>query len=126
MNRWLEELEDQRCVFCKSQNESISHLLFRCTFVNSVWRRVRSWLKINKNMSTLQSCVKWIKEHRGALVRSKEIILAFAATIYTVWNTRNKLMFVGVPAVSDDILLTVKAHVYTVLYNLYPFEVVHL
>lgn len=72
MDRWLSDAEDNRCCFCKCVPESISHLYFRCTFVKSIWNRVRNWLNIHRSMTTLQSTVKWIKkDFGGALVHRK-------------------------------------------------------
>lgn len=51
---------------------------------------------INRDMNTLSSVVKWIKkDHGGALIRSKVVLLAFAATIYTVWIAQNNFLFAG-------------------------------
>lgn len=49
------------------------------------------WLSINRAMNTLSSAVKWIKiDYRGALIKSKAILLTFAAMVYAVWRARNE------------------------------------
>lgn len=37
---WINVFINNMCVFCKRQQETISHLFLRCTFVSSVWRRI--------------------------------------------------------------------------------------
>lgn len=93
---WFEQPEDISCVFSKRSKNSISHFLFQCTFVKSIWNKLRSWLNIRRPMNTLLSTVKWIKkEYRGALFKSKAMLLTFAVMVYTIWNYRNKTLFAG-------------------------------
>lgn len=125
-NLWFFDDVNPSCTFCKRHTESISHLFFRCTFVSSIWRQIRTWLNINRDMGTLLSAIKWIKKyHGGALIKSKAILLAFAAMVYTIWTTRNTFIFAGKPLDADYITLSIKFHVYTVLYELYPIEMIN-
>lgn len=115
------ESQDTSCIFCKRAPESISHLFFKCTFVNSIWRRIRSWLNVQRSMSTLHSAVKWIKkDFGGAFIHSKVVVLAFAATAYTIWASRNKVLFAGKSVSSNEILFSIKTLVLSVIYVLYP------
>lgn len=50
---WFFIDDDTPCIFCKRHDESISHLFFRCNFVASIWRKIRTWLKVNRDMNTL-------------------------------------------------------------------------
>lgn len=100
-SKWLGE-HDKNCVFRKSARETTDHLFFRCTFVRAVWMKVKNWLGINREMNTLLSVIKRIKiDFKGAFVRSKAVILAFAATVYITWKTRNEALFqIKIPNVS--------------------------
>lgn len=74
-------------------------------------------------MSTLHNSVKWIKkEYGGAFFHIKAVVLAFAATIYTIWSPRNKTLFAGLAVASKNIVKAIKLHVLTMLQNLYPLE----
>lgn len=78
-------------------------------------------------MSTLTSAIKWIKkEHGGAFLRSKSVVLAFVATILHIWSSRNKVMFVGKSVTSNDIFVAIKTHVLTVLHAIYPLDCLEL
>jgi hypothetical protein len=53
------------CLFCKSENESISHLFISCIFTKSIWERLNTILNFKGvwTGSLLSDCFKsWIKE----------------------------------------------------------------
>lgn len=117
-NLWIEKPDDASCVFCKRHPETISHLFFRSSFVQAIWNRVRNWLNIHKSMTTLLSTVKWIKkEYRGAMIITKSVTLAFAAMVYFIWSSRNKILFAGASILSSEILKSIQVSVMTVLYD---------
>lgn len=123
-DRWLlSNMDNNCCVFCKRFPESVAHLFFKCSFVNSIWRKIRFWLNIQRPMSTLHNTVKWIKkDFGGALLRSKTMTLAFAATVYTIWSARNKFLFAGLPPSPNEIVYNIKSLVFFVLQALYPSD----
>lgn len=122
-NLWLTDTEDLNCVFCSDFPESVSHLFFNCNFVGSIWREIRLWLNIQRSMSTLYSVVKWIKKDYGdALFKSKAVRLAFAATVYITWLSRNKILFAGKHVSSSEIVYNIKLLVHSVLQSLYPCD----
>lgn len=126
-DRWINVPQDTKCVFCKLMPESIPHMFFKCTFVSVVWRRIREWLNINKSMSTLLSMVKWIKKnYGGAFIDSKVVVLAFAATIYSIWSFRNQILFAKRNTSVEEILHIIKTLVLTVVYSIYLADVVFL
>lgn len=93
-DKWVVEVDDKRCSFCKRHLETTNHLFFHCTFVQAVWSKVQGWLGISRRMDTLKSSVKWIKkDFRGGLIKTKAITLAFAATVYLIWKSRNEAVF---------------------------------
>lgn len=122
---WLSDTVDNTCVFCRRYLEFISHLFFKFTYVNAVWRRVRVWLNISRSMSTLPSAIMWIKkEHRGAFIHSKAVMLTFAATVYCVWIARNQRFFAGKVTSVNTIVSTIQFHVYQILHGLYPADLI--
>ncbi|GAA0160764.1 hypothetical protein LIER_17244 [Lithospermum erythrorhizon] len=59
-------LDDVTCVFCRNADETLPHLFFSCPFTSAIWSTLRSWLGIRRQMTTLESAIKWIKkEHDG-------------------------------------------------------------
>lgn len=124
-DNWFDEENDRRCIFCNSHIETISHLFFNCTFTKSVWRRVKLWLNVHRDMNTLLSAVKWIKkDFGGALIRSKAVILTFASTVYVIWKAKNCYIFAGKHADSSTLVLSIMDLVYTSLFSLYPPDVI--
>lgn len=122
---WLSDHHDSCSVFCKRHPKTISHLFFRCTFVSSIWRRIHRWLKVNRSMLTLNSTMKWIKkDHVGAFMHNKVVVLAFAAVVYCIWSARKKMLFAGRTLAANDILVTIQTHVLTILVALYPLEAI--
>lgn len=125
MDRWIYLEGYGHCVFCNNHCETSSHLFFKCSFVQAIWRRVRVWLSISRAMTTLLSSIKWIKrEYGGARIRSKAILLDFEATIYFDWSARNQRMFVDHADSVDSIFQQIKIHVYSILYLMYPVKVI--
>ncbi|CAH9094512.1 unnamed protein product [Cuscuta epithymum] len=115
-----------RCDLCKGGLETIPHLFFLCSFACRVWTRIRDWIGIKRQMTTLEKAVKWIRtEHRGALMKSKAIRLAFCATIYWLWHTRNASRFEDTMKTEEDVVAKIKHVVYKILYNMYPYELIN-
>jgi len=61
---------DARCIFCHNHEESHIHLFFACSWTSLLLKKVKSWLWINKGMSTLSSAIRGIN-HRGELLLPK-------------------------------------------------------
>ena len=114
-------IDDVTCPFCKHENESHSHLFFACNFTRQIWAQIRSWLGVSREMSTVESSLKWIKkEHRGTSIRSRAVLLAFSATIFEIWRARNALVFDSDTITRESIIARIKLATYRVMYTLFP------
>ena len=79
-----------RCPFCKTVQDSRSHLFFDCKFPNQIWKEMMckadfgtlpdKWRDL---IGKLQDCLK--KDNGENLIRK----LVFAATVYHIWRERN-------------------------------------
>lgn len=70
---------------------------------------------------TLHSAIKWLKkDFAGACIKNKEVVLAFAGTIYIIWIARNRELFANKHMSSSEILNSIKTLVYNVVFSLYP------
>lgn len=126
-DHWLIETEDMNCVFCKNVMETIPHLFFRCSFVKAVWYRIWCWLHIQRHMTSLLSSIKWIKkDYGGAFIHNKVVVLAFLATVYTIWITRNKMLFLGYQASTKEITKMIKTMVLTIIHANYPSDSLYI
>ncbi|KAJ6907746.1 hypothetical protein NC651_018243 [Populus alba x Populus x berolinensis] len=58
---------DSTCIFYHVDDESHSHLFFGCQWTSLLWNRVKHWLHITRNMSTLDRAVRGLcKSGSGA------------------------------------------------------------
>lgn len=125
-NKWIVN-QDRKCSLCKTSTETIEHLFFCCTFVRAVWAKVRCWLGINREMTTLLSVIKRIKkDFRGALIKSKVVVIALASTVYFIWKMRNEATFTNKATDVSFVFSTIQYNVYSIIYSLYPVEVVDI
>ena len=112
---------DPMCRLCNEREESVTHLFFACCVTGGIWREVREWLGIRRDMSTLRSALKWMKkEARGTGWRKKAMKMALATTVYVIWEARNKLVYEGVNPIPRDIVSSIKTSVYRIIFHLYP------
>ncbi|CAH9091992.1 unnamed protein product [Cuscuta epithymum] len=113
------------CPFCKGEPETVSHLYFECIITGQVWTRIKAWLGITRQMTTLRSAVKWIKkEHNGAHIKAKAVRITFCFTIYWMWRTRNSICFEAAKVKVEDIIHHIKYMVYKVLFSIYPYHMI--
>ncbi|KAK6136945.1 hypothetical protein DH2020_029306 [Rehmannia glutinosa] len=122
--RWMDV--DKLCVFCGTKPETCQHLYFECAFTRAVWTGIRGWIGIDRQMTTFSSAIKWLKkEAKGTSWHSRGQKIAFATTVYQLWNARNRLIFEGEVSHIDLVIHKIKTHVYKVMFSLYPDVLVH-
>lgn len=123
--RWSTPEFCRNYIFCDNYVETSNHMFFRCSVVGAIWRKIREWLGIQRSMSTLLSSIKWIKkDHKGTLIHSKTIHLAFVATIYLVWNAWNAKLFTGAHLDVSAIVKSIQSSVYSVLFSMYFVDLI--
>ncbi|GAA0145455.1 hypothetical protein LIER_36134 [Lithospermum erythrorhizon] len=89
--------------------ESKQYLFFACPFTSRIWSVIQVWLRIKKEMNTLESAIKWLKmEFGGCRVFARAARLGFATTVYELWMGRNALRFDGTKPSSDTIVAKIK------------------
>ncbi|XP_019089848.1 PREDICTED: uncharacterized protein LOC109128284 [Camelina sativa] len=79
---------DSYCLLCAAEPESRDHLFFDCSFAWLVWRTVAERCLFTPSRSwsvKLQSLLSF----RGPRVLKKLLLLAWQATIYTLWTESN-------------------------------------
>ncbi|XP_073024427.1 uncharacterized protein [Primulina eburnea] len=87
-------VEDKTCILCKVQIETVEHLFFQCSFSCDVWREIRAWLGMSKNMGSPTAILRAFRNHYGGKSTLDRMrIMALAATVYHIWNARNRSMF---------------------------------
>lgn len=87
-------VEDKECVLCKRANESVDHLFFKCKVATELWNTIREWLGMEKIMGTVGAVLRAFRGvYRGSNMLSKTRIVALAASVYQIWNFRNRALF---------------------------------
>ncbi|CAH9076372.1 unnamed protein product [Cuscuta epithymum] len=114
-----------RCDLCKGGLETIPHLFFQCPFSCRVWDRIKAWIGLGHQMTTLLSAIKWItKTHKGATLKAKTGRLAFCAVAYYIWQARNEMRFDEGKKTEDDVVAKIKHVVYKILFSIYPHDLI--
>ncbi|XP_075515984.1 uncharacterized protein LOC142550821 [Primulina tabacum] len=106
-------LPDHSCVLCKDDLETVHHLFFSCKISKIIWNNVRNWLDMRKNMATPNSILTAFRNnYKGTSTLAKMRITALSATVYQVWNLRNKVIFDNETPKVDAIFMKIKIHTY--------------
>ena len=77
------------CLLCNSQQESRNHLFFECCFSEAVWRTIALWCQFQTPVGWEQNLNHMI-QLRGNRELRRLTLLAWQATVYWLWNERNK------------------------------------
>ncbi|XP_071728519.1 uncharacterized protein [Rutidosis leptorrhynchoides] len=107
------------CSLCNSCPDSHNHLFFDCPFSNEVWRKAQQVIKLpfwSFNWKDFPGIISPI-----ASLNSANAKLMYAATIYYIWQERNRRLFKGLkrsPArLYDDIVSTVRIKLLSVRFK---------
>ncbi|GAU51958.1 hypothetical protein TSUD_417440 [Trifolium subterraneum] len=100
---------DISCVFCGAVEESVDHLFVSCDWISPIWYRVSRWLGIE--YVPPNSIMQVFESFFGLGVGSRVqlgLILVWHAVVWTIWTSRNDMIFVGKSSTVDDLMDMVK------------------
>lgn len=90
----LGDIPDKNCVLWKEKNETFQHLFYECKATKQIWKSIRLWLGMDKNMGSATAILKAYRTtYRGNSTLAKMRYAALAACVYHVWTARNKAIF---------------------------------
>lgn len=96
------------CALCSSNEETLEHILFSCTYARSVWNRItrgfRSAQHLLPSNFSGDLSTRWIRA-RGSL-RGRQITffdVCFAAACWELWKQRNMRIFNDWTTQSDEL-----------------------
>ena len=81
---------DKSCCFCHS-TETIHHLFFECAYAKFLWRAVHLLFGIAPPLNIDDLFVTWSK--MGGVIYNSLLLTAAAALCWTIWLTRNEVVF---------------------------------
>ncbi|GJU46389.1 reverse transcriptase zinc-binding domain-containing protein [Tanacetum coccineum] len=118
MMKWQSE-RDLKCPLCKTCPDSHSHLFFDCAFSSTVWKEMKSKGRFSFDCHNLQSTVTKLAARKFKSniwqILNKIILLA---TVYYIWNERNKRIFTKEIRSADDLIKDIQKCIANVLMSL--------
>lgn len=86
--------KDGRCIFCLTAMESCGHLFFECFFTKGIWKEVLAFLGIIRTPQCWSREKRWLfRKCRGRGRLAISVKAACAATVYELWQERNRRLF---------------------------------
>jgi hypothetical protein len=97
---WLQQrhLQNNRCVMCDQQLETIHHLLVSCPFSRQIWYDTLSWLRLACRPPDQDDSIShwWldVRQNTPKAMR-KGFATATHLTVWMIWKHRNGCVFDG-------------------------------
>ncbi|PWA74489.1 reverse transcriptase domain, Reverse transcriptase zinc-binding domain protein [Artemisia annua] len=97
-----------KCVFCKSEKDSHSHLFFSSPFSRRLWERLKGMAMLNNISNTWDEIISSIS-NRPARNSIRSVIqrLVLGASVYFVWQERNLRSFGDSSRSEDELFRTI-------------------
>ncbi|XP_071713666.1 uncharacterized protein [Rutidosis leptorrhynchoides] len=108
LRKWYPKVQFE-CSFCAKQEDSLSHLFFKCEFTNQVWENIKNMLvykgMYNDLLRIVHDMAKYpaYKDIRNVLNK-----VAIGAVVYYIWVERNRRLFRHVKKTVDEVSMEIK------------------
>lgn len=105
----IQSMEEAACAFCQNDFEDLDHLFVGCDLARMVWKKVEIWLGVDHIVeeSLMEHFDSFAKVFTGK--KSKKIRhLIWLASCWSIWLTRNNLIFKGEEPDLDSIVYHIK------------------
>ncbi|XP_060972259.1 uncharacterized protein LOC133038192 [Cannabis sativa] len=99
---------DKIYLLCSNEEESMEHLFFNCYFGQACLNQVQVWLNWNMCKKSLPGVIKWLGNVKISKCRRGVMAAALAALVYTLWCSRNSILWENKVVKSDVITTQVK------------------
>ncbi|XP_024963616.1 uncharacterized protein LOC112503869 [Cynara cardunculus var. scolymus] len=91
---WKDEPPDLECSLCRQCMDSHFHLFFQCPYAREVWDSILHVMALTDMPSTWDLFMETISDSNRCPKRLKQK-LAVAASVYYIWQERNRRLFTG-------------------------------
>jgi hypothetical protein len=106
---------DTECSFYRQEKETHGHLLFACAWTSTLWGKVKYWLRLTRNMTSLTSAIRAMNNNKKGL-QSRMKRVGLALVVYIIWEERNRRVFENAEKSIDVLFQKFQILFYTVLY----------
>ncbi|XP_058753518.1 uncharacterized protein LOC131626698 [Vicia villosa] len=98
------------CVFCETEKESLSHIIFCCRFSRLVWKDLASWIGFTEFLfvDVWSSFYDWHSFCKNRQVKPGREGIFWAAICWSLWKVRNGIIFRNGPWSVSDIIWNIK------------------
>ncbi|XP_009590345.1 uncharacterized protein [Nicotiana tomentosiformis] len=88
--------QDQFCLLCGQDHESLAHLFFTCETTAQLWKKLLNWIGVTRNPMVWEDELQWGMQHAsGSSSRAEVYRMLLAVAVYHVWMERNYRVFQG-------------------------------
>ncbi|KAK2446576.1 hypothetical protein QL285_017365 [Trifolium repens] len=100
---------EQRCVWCGREDETVMHLFIYCDFARQVWMEIFNWLGVTFSLPhNLFSILNLFRDCYGKKQRRKGVVLIWAAVVWALWRMRNTVIFENGTTSSSSVVEDIK------------------
>ncbi|KAD4178488.1 hypothetical protein E3N88_27079 [Mikania micrantha] len=102
------------CPLCSNDDEDVDHLFFNCPVAQETWRRISWWLDFDfTSHGSIYNMLSFlINDNVRGWKWKVKMVVAFA-TIWEIWNCRNKRIFSNTRAPMDCLVDEIKLQAFT-------------
>ncbi|XP_058775849.1 uncharacterized protein LOC131650136 [Vicia villosa] len=99
----LHDEADCRCVFCLDHEEDSTNLFVECPVLEKIWEKVGVWIGNSISLSNLE-LRNYLAFFDKIKVLDERLTVGgiWLAVVWTIWNTRNSIVFRGGMFIFDD------------------------
>ncbi|GJR72760.1 RNA-directed DNA polymerase, eukaryota, reverse transcriptase zinc-binding domain protein [Tanacetum coccineum] len=115
---WIQG-NDLKCALCNKCSDSHGHLFFECKYSKKIWNAIAAKGRFTDSGDNLETVVKKLEtsttKNNMWLIVDKFIV---SASVYFIWNERNKRNFQQVNRTEEDLVKTITRNIEEMLMSL--------
>lgn len=88
------------CLLCKSEEDSVCHLFFKCNYTLDIWRTICKLLKIDDG----QPCMDFYLAYQLWIIKYRNLKTIPGLLAWAIWKTRNMAIFQDINPIKKQTL----------------------
>lgn len=86
-------INDDSCVLCQRESETIDHLWFQCCYSKEVMNKVCDWACLDRKLEYLSDWIHGLCTDPKKEIRFNIRVICLTTMIYYIWVARNSTLF---------------------------------